>query len=107
MAPLVLIPVGRVAVVLHVASRGRKNRSYSVPFLLSLRVQKALMSVNILYIFAVTYDYFLSLLYFSESLGTIMLSVLHLCNFCEEIANIIEFFWEPMNSNEATIKGTG
>lgn len=35
-----------------------------------------------------------------------MFSVLSLCNFCEETANIIEFFWEPMNSNKATIKGT-
>lgn len=65
------------------------------------------MSENIRSVFAVTSDYFLFLLCFSESVGTIMLSVLYLCNFCEEIANIIEFWGESMNSNEATIKGMG
>lgn len=69
-------------------------------------MQRAL-SENILSVFAVTYDWFLFLLYFSEGVGTIMLSVLYLSNFCKEIANIIEYFGEPMNSNEATIKGMG
>ena len=45
-----LTPVGKVALVHQVASHGRKNCSSSVPFLLPLRVQKALMSENILYI---------------------------------------------------------
>lgn len=70
-------------------SRGRKN-----PTLLfsPLRMQKASMSENILSGFAATYDYILFLLYFSESVGTIMFSVLYRCNFCGEIANIILFF---------------
>lgn len=58
--------------------------------------------------FLATYDCILFLLYFSVSVGTVMFPVLYLCNFCEEIANIIDsFFFESMNSHEATMKGTG